>query len=219
MMKDIKNCFKMLKYGYQLKTNIVCAILFMMIGCFFWLIAYEQLVLVAAYFSISILFMTQTMHMLLLSGNVAASPARKRIEFRYLDILNVFGGIMIVAVLVPVAFLGKPEDYEGVSSESLLILCGLMVIVLYIYMGIAFKTMILGIVVFMPTLFILLGLPMSNVDEWLTKIFLGKTALVIVIFVLEVALGIVLGHGCRKLFYRKEMSKLAKGAKLRMEQS
>lgn len=219
MMKDIKNCFKMLKYGYQLKTNIVCAILFMMMGCAFLLIAYEQLVLVAAYFSISILFVTQTMHMLLFSGNVAASPARERIEFRYLDILNVLGGIMMVAVLIPVALLCKPGDYEGVSPEALLIFSGLTIIVLYVYMGIAFKTMILGMLVFIPMFIILMTLSTSIAGEWLSNVFLGKTALAIVIFVLEVALGIVLGHGCRKLFYRKEMSKLAKGAKLRMEQS
>ena len=51
------------------------------------------------------------------------------------------------------------------------------------------------------------------------EVLAGKTAFAVIVFLAEVAIGIVLGHVIRRILYRKSMSKWAMGAKLRMEQS
>ncbi len=219
MMKDIKKCFKLLKYGYQLKTNIACAIMFLLIGCVILLMNYEQLVVVATYFLIAVMFVTQTLHMLLFSQHVASSPSRKYIELRYLDILNSLAGVVTTLVIIPITYFCKPDDYDGVASEVLLVISGLTAILMYVYMGMAFKRMFLSMLVFIPMIFFFLSSPLSVVGEWMDAVLGGKVVLSIVIFVAEIVVGIFAGHACRNLLYSKEMSKWAKGAKLRMEQS
>jgi len=219
MMKDIKNCFKLLKHGYQVKTNAVCGLLFFAIGIFFIMMGYEQLALCCVYLFLAILFLTQSMYMMLFSEFVAASPSRRRVEFRYMDILNVLGGIVASVSTLLLAFLAKPDKIEGTSMESLLVVCGLMAIVMYVYMSFAFKSMFLGMIVFLLSFLFVMNISSNRIGLILTNALEGKTALAVVIFLAEVVLGIVLGHFTRKLIYRKGMSKWAAGAKLRMEQS
>ena len=87
MMRDIKNCFELLKYGYQIKTNLVCAVLFFLIGIGFAAVAHEQLVLCIVYFFLSILFLVQSMYMANYSDFVGASPKRRKVELHYICLL------------------------------------------------------------------------------------------------------------------------------------
>lgn len=219
MMKDIKNCFKLLKYGYQAKTNAVCGLLFFAAGIFFIMVGYEQLALCCVYLFLAIIFVTQSLYMMLFSEFVAASPNRKRVEFLYMDILNVLGGIVSSVSTLLLAFLAKPDKLEGTSMESLLVVCGLMAIVLYCYMSFAFKSMFLGMVVFIISFLFIMNISSNRIGLLLTNVLEGKTAMAVVIFLVEVVVGIVMGHLIRKIMYRKSMSKWAAGAKLRMEQS
>ncbi len=220
MMKDIKNCFKLLKHGYQMTDNVVAALLFVAIGVFFVIFTgYEQLILCAVYLFLAILFISQSMYMMLFSGFVAASPGRKLVEFRYMDILNVLGGIIVAIVVLLMAFIGKNNQMEGASMETLLVISGLMAIVMYCYMSMSYKQMLLGTVLFFVTFFFAMNFTENKASVLLTNALEGKTALAVVIFLVEIVIGIVLAHGIRKLLYRKSMSKWAGSAKLRMEQS
>lgn len=219
MMKDIKNCLKLLKHGYQAKTNLVCAGLFVVIGIFFMIMSYEQFAVGATYFFIAVSFVTQTMYMMLFSGFVAASPSRKKVEFRYMDILNIIGSVLGAVIILLLVFLLKPEKVEGTSMETILVFSGLMAIVIYCYMSMSFKSMIIGTLIFVIAFFSLMNATGGRLNVMLTTILEGKTVLAVVIFLAEIAIGIICGHVLRKLLYRKYMSKWAAGAKLRMEQS
>lgn len=219
MMKDIKNCFKLLKYGYQIKLNIVCAVLFFLMGIAFSVTGHEQFVLCVVYFFLAILFVVQSMYMAIYSDFVGASPKRSKVEFRYIDILNVTGGIVASAITILVAFLTDSQSSEGPSVETNLIIGGWMVIVMYCYICMSFKAMLVGTILFFVTFFSLMNIGGGAFTAAFDDMLAGKTVFAVIVFLIEVAIGIVLGHGIRRLLYRKSMSKWAMGAKLRMEQS
>lgn len=219
MMKDIKNCFKLYRYGYQAKTNAFCGLLFIIIGVFFVLMTgYEQLTLCSVYLFLAILFISQTMYMMMFSEFVAASPGRKKVEFRYMDIINVAGGVFASVVTLLLAFLAKPDEIEGVTTEAMLVVSGLMAIVMYCYMSMSYKWLLFGTALFMFSFFAAMNMTEGKVNQMLSEALEGKTILAVLIFLVEVAIGIIFAHGIRRLLYRKGMSKFAAGAKLRMEQ-
>ena len=136
-----------------------------------------------------------------------------------MDILNVLGGIIAAIVVLLMAFIGKNNQMEGASMETLLVISGLMAIVMYCYMSMSYKQMLLGTVLFFVTFFFVMNFTENKASVLLTNTLEGKTALAVVIFLVEIVIGIVLAHGIRKLLYRKSMSKWAGSAKHRMEQS
>lgn len=219
MMKDIKNCFKLYSYGYQAKQNAFCGLLFVMIGILFvYMTGYEQLILCSVYLFLGILFISQTMYMMLFSGFVAASSGRKKVEFRYMDIINVLGGIFASIVTLLLAFLAKPAQVEDTTTEVMLVISGLMAIVMYCYMSMSYKWLVFGTALFMIAFFTAMNMTDGNVNQMLSKVLEGKTLLAVVIFIVEVVIGILLAHGIRRLLYQKGMSKFAAGYKLQMEQ-
>lgn len=219
MMKDIRNCFKLFKYGYQMKTNMLCAVLFFLIGIGFCAVSHDQFVICIVYFFLSILFVAQPMYMMLFSEFIGASPKRSKVELRYIDIVNAVGGILVSVVTIIAAFLSESRSSESVSVETNLIIGGWMAIILYCYMSLSFKMMVVGTIFFFVSFFSVMNIAGGAVAAMFDDIFAGKTVLAVVIFLVEVAIGIVLGHGIRRLLYRKSMSRWAAGAKLRMEQS
>ncbi len=218
MINEIKACFRLMKHGYQLKINLVCGVLFSAIGIPFIMMGYERLAFCTMYFLMGNLFLSQSMNMMLYSGLMCASPSRKKIEFLYLDILNVMGGIFAIVLTLIAAFVVKSEPSESVTVEAMLVFSGLMALVLYCYMSMAFKSMFVGLVIFIVSFLAVNSMPYSKVGEVLCQVLQGKTVLAVLIFIVEVVLGIACGHGVRKLMYRKSMSKWAAGAKLREEQ-
>ncbi len=218
-MRDIKNCFELLKYGYQIKTNMVCAVLFFLLGIAFSVIGHEQFALSVVYFFLAILFVVQSMYMALYSDVVGASPKRRKVELRYIDILNVIGGIVASAATIITAFLTRNLSLEGPSMETNLVIGGWMVIILYCYMCMSFKMMWVGMLFFLVSFFSVMNIEGGAFTAAFDVVLAGKSALAVIIFLIEVAIGIVLGHGIRRLLYRKSMSRWAMGAKLRMEQS
>ena len=82
MMKDIKQCFKLLKYGYQLKTNMGCACFFVLLGILFVMPSFGDFVMGTMYIYLGMMFATQPMYMMLFSECVQASPRREKIEIR-----------------------------------------------------------------------------------------------------------------------------------------
>lgn len=219
MMKDIKNCFKLLKYGYQIKTNMVCAVLFFLMGIAFSVIGHEQFALSVVYFFLAILFVVQSMYMAIYSDFIGASPKRKKVELRYIDILNVMGGIIASATTIIVAFLTRNLSSEGPSMETNLVIGGWMAIILYCYMCMSFKMMWAGMIIFLVSFFATMNIAGSAFAAKFDQVLVGKTTFAVIVFLVEVAIGIVLGHVIRRILYRKSMSKWAMGAKLRMEQS
>ncbi len=219
MMKDIKNCFKLLKFGYQIKTNIACGVLFFLIGILFSVVGHEAFALCVVYYFLAILFVVQSMYMAIYSDFVGASPKRAKVEIRYIDILNVLGGIVASVATILTAFLTRGLSPEGPSMETNLVIGGWMVIILYCYMCMSFKMMWVGMIIFFVSFFSVMNIAGSAFTATFDDVLAGKTAFAVIVFLAEVAIGIALGHGIRRLFYRKSMSKWAMGAKLRMEQS
>ena len=219
MIQDVKKCFKLLRYGYSLKTNIACTLLFIGLGFVFLLFGSDGFMMATTYIFLGVMFVAQSMHMMLFSSWVGSAPDRRKLELRYLDIINVVCGAICVTIILLTIAIGKPKVEGNVSLEAVLAASGLIVCVLYMYMGVAFKSMFVGFLLFFPSFFGIMTLIEGPLGRLLTAWLDGNMLLAAVMFVAQVILGIILGHFCRKLLYKKDMSKFAKGAKLRMEQS
>lgn len=218
MMKDIKQCFKLLKYGYQFKTNMGCACGFVLLGILFVTLHFEGFLIGTTYIYLGVMFATQPMYMLLFSECVQASPRREKVEIRYVDILNVITGAVGSVIVIIVALLAQNKGMEEISAQALLVIGGIMAFLLYCYLSTGFKSMVVGSLLLVGMVWIIC-IFQAVFDASLSHVLGGNMLLAVVIFLLENVLGIVCGHGIRKLLYRKSMSKLAMGAKLRMEQS
>ena len=156
--------------------------------------------------------------MLLFSECVQASPRREKVEIRYVDILNVITGAVGSVIVIIVALLAQNKGMEEISAQALLVIGGIMAFLLYCYLSTGFKSMVVGSLLLVGMVWIIC-IFQAVFDASLSHVLGGNMLLAVVIFLLENVLGIVCGHGIRKLLYRKSMSKLAMGAKLRMEQS
>lgn len=218
MMKDVKQCFKLLKYGYQLKTNMGCACGFVLLGILFVTRHFEGFLIGTAYIYLGVMFATQPMYMLLFSECVQASPRREKVEIRYVDILNVITGAVGSVIVIIVALLAQNKGMEEISAQALLVIGGIMAFLLYCYLSTGFKSMVVGSLLLGGSFWII-GMFLAFFGELLSHILGENMLLAVLIFLLENVLGIVCAHGIRKLLYRKSMSKLAMGAKLRMELS
>ena len=68
MMKDIKNCFKLLKHGYQMTDNVVAALLFVALGvCLVIVTGYASVLVASVYLFWPILFLSQSLYVMLFS--------------------------------------------------------------------------------------------------------------------------------------------------------
>ena len=219
MMKDIKNCIRLLKYGYQVKSNLVAAIIFLMLGVLYAFIGYEQLPFCVIYIFLAVSMVSQVMTTYLYSGFAAASPARKKIEFRYVDILNVILGIPGAIFCLLVAFCMEPAEMEYTSVETLLVIGGLAIILMYVYTSMVFKRMLVGTILFMVSFMVLMMGAGGFLERLLMPVLEGKRALAVVIFLVEFVIGLVLSSVIRRLLYRKSLSKWVAGARIRMEES
>ena len=218
MMKDIKNCLKLLKQGYQIKTNIACAVLFAVIGIvFIGFAGYHTLPMCVTYLLLSVLFVVQSLYVMLYSGFVAASPLRRKVEFCYINIINIVGGMVVSVIVLLLAYLGKPGQLDETSIEALLVISGFAGLVIYCYMSLSYKKMVLGIILFVIAFNVIMNSATSQIGVILTNALEGKKVLAAMIFLIEMALGIVLAYGIRKLLYRHDMAKMAAGQKLRMD--
>ena len=225
MMKDIKNCCKLLKHGYQMKINAIAAIMFLLLGILYAIMDYEQFPLCVMYIFLAVSMAGQGMNMHLFSGYVAASPARKRIEFRYMDLINAILGAVGVIITLAISFCMEPSfcmdpvEMEYTCAETLLVVGGLAIIVLYVYVGMAYKLFVVSTFFFTASMMVIMLGTASFLDKILSPGLEGKRALAVAIFLVEFVIGLVLSGVVRRALYRKELSKWAAGAKLRAEQS
>ena len=222
MIADLKKAMKMLKYGYQLKTNIVSAALIMILGigclCIADIsIAGSSLYLVGAlYFVLGPMFLLQIQTLMLYSHMVKSSPRARFLEIAFGDIFSLVISIVGYTIIVIYSII-KNNITPDAPFAPWLLATGLLIGVMQIYFSVVYKHFVLGtgfmltgiIIVFMTiTLLVevnILGVITLNLT---TAIILGYVAVII---------SLLLCALLRRMVYKHSFSKWACGAKLRKE--
>ena len=210
MMCDWKTGLKMLRYAYQLKLNLLLAILFVVIGIGCLCCGEKLIVLGGTWLMLGLVYMMQPMFNLVFAGSVAASAKRKSLSLYAPDVMVVLAGVITYLVVAGIGWIKGYESADSLQLKQYMLASFVMMFLLLIYMGVAYHIFIAGSIIFA----ILVGFG-SLLSCIMIQVFsLGLGQIYVIGFVLIVA-GIVLNCVVRRLLYRRPMSKLALGAALR----
>ncbi len=222
MIAEMKKAFKMIKYGYQLKTNIVSAALIMILGigclCIADIsIAGTSLFQVGAlYFVLGPMFLLQIQMLMLYSNMVKSSPKARFLEITFGDVFSVIISLAGYTLIVIYSII-KNHMAPNAAFAPLLLNVGFLIGVMQIYFSIVYKHFICGtgfmligfVMVFIfTTLLVDVGMFGNYSLNLTTSIIVGYVAIIV---------SLLLCALLRRALYKHTLSKLACGAKLRKE--
>ena len=217
MTTDLKTVFRLLKYTFQLKTNCVSAIIITILGFLFLLAAPDTTLFMLGgfYFALGPLCILQMQFTLLYSNLGKSSPKARMLEISSIDTLSAISILIcytFIAIYITIRHSSAPTEFP----IAYLFTTGLMYAALLIYFSLAYKTYIFGIIfliictisVFSVSLFIIeLGILELHLNTF-TGYLLGYGC---------VFIGLLLSGLLRRLVYKRPLSKIAAGAKLRKQ--
>ena len=217
MTTDLKTVFKLLKYTFQLKTNCVSATIITILGFLFLLAAPDTTLFMLGgfYLALGPLCILQMQFTLLYSNLGKSSPKARMLEISSIDVLSAVSILIcytFVAIYITMRHGIAPADFP----ITYLFTTGIMYAALLIYFSLAYKTYVFGIIL----------LVISTITVFRFSIFLVKIE--IMESHLSTFTGSLLGYGCvfiglllsgllRRLVYKRPLSKIAAGAKLRKQ--
>ena len=149
MLKEMKKGFGLLKYGYNVKTNIVCGILFMVLGLIMAFLLPDSFCLGSVYVLLGMLMCIQLQQTLLFSEMISASGKHRFLDVDFPSIVSgiiSIGGYVFLSILRILAGVIYPEQKAACGED--LISLGIMAAVLMIYFGICYKIFVVGSVLF-----------------------------------------------------------------------
>ncbi len=161
MIKDIKLCFKVYKYGLNLRTNIVCGLIFLVLGLVLDILTPQNPV---GFMYVAMVGMMgqQTIQSVTVSSLVQSSPMKKRLETKLPAIS--FTLILFVAntlrLMIQLLSANLHHTDEGVIAGSIFVGCGMTLIIAF-YMAAAMKLYWPATVAFFIIFMIYYGLTIS----------------------------------------------------------
>lgn len=214
MMKELKTSWKLLKYTYQFKTNVITALIFVVLGIF-WLIANgpEGLLLSTIYFYLGPLMLIQLNINLLFSNLVSSSAQRKPLDWTFINVLGLISSLL--SFVVPVLYLtiySHKHPGEELGGGNMLVIVGLVLVVTIIYYSVAFKYFVVSTILFA----VCFGLAYSCGMAFLVRsgveisILMGSLTGFLLILI-----GNIVSMIIRKALYKLPNSPLAGGMSLR----
>lgn len=215
MINELKKQIKLLKYGFNLKSSIVTAVIFFLIGIFLsvYLMDSVSFLMGGLYVVLAPAMALQVKQSLLVSGLVASSPKKRSLETWMTDILQMVIGVTTYLLLVAFAVWEQNLSANGAGDYAKsLIYIGILEGILWVYYGIVYKSFWLSTIAFAITYF----LAMTNgfADGWFSKLSVGMAGAPL-LGLLFVFLGNFLSAVLRRALYRKPLTKYAMGINLR----
>lgn len=217
MTTDLKTAFKLLKYTFHLKTNCVSAIIITILGILFLIAAPDTTLFMLGgfYLALGPLCILQMQFTLLYSNLGKSSPKARMLEISSIDTLSAII-ILICYTFVVIYITIRHGSAPAEFPITYLFTMGIMYATLLIYFSLSYKTFIFGILL----------LIICTISVFSVSIFIIELG--IVELHLNTFTGYLLGYGCvfmglllsgllRRLVYKRPLSKLAAGAKLRKQ--
>lgn len=217
MMTEIKKSLKLIKYGYQAKLNIGLVVLFFILGVLMLILNDGFNVSLGAIYILLGPFMVIQVHYNLLHSNIIASSYQRRtLDGLVPNVVGAVSSLIVYAVLVVfIAIKNSMSSAEGVTYASILIVASLIIFVVIVYYGIAYKIFWVGTGLFVVA-FLIAFAGGSGVMRVLEKQGVSIPFVVSALIGLGlIILGNVLSVLLRKALYKKPISPASGGVALR----
>ena len=209
MIDELKRGMKLLKYGFNLKSSILLAVLFFLMGIVFIGIDNVTFLLGGTYIMLGPMMLIQIVVTLISANSVAASPRKRVLEIWIPNlaglVIMILGYICIIAIAVLKIYQKPALENDYLNNLACM---GMLTCILGIYMSISYKSFlmsILGIALAYPTAYVLFG----SIKIHLTIVTASLIGFAFIV------LGSILSFMLRKAFYKKPISKYAVGGALR----
>lgn len=210
-MKDLILGFKLLRYGYKLKTNVMMLILFTAIGFVVELSSHGTNILGGFYFMLTGMFAYQMIIYMNASDYVQSSVMKRKLEVGMPVIVSTVVYLVLFTILVAEKYIlirmypENTENYQDTLFMIIFILFGAM-----IFCGVRYKYFVASFIVFMLVIISC----MSTISSWLCHhhisevISLGLVKLAALGYA-AILLGGVIEYLISSLLYRKQLSEYA----------
>lgn len=210
-MKDLILGFKLLRYGYKLKTNVMMLILFTAIGFVIELSSHGTNILGGFYFMLTGMFAYQMIIYMNASDYVQSSVMKRKLEVGMPVIVSTVVYLVLFTILVAEKYIlirmypENTENYQDTLFMIIFILFGAM-----IFCGVCYKYFVASFIVFMLVIITC----MSTISSWLCHhhisevISLGLVNLAVLGYA-AILLGGVIEYLISSLLYRKQLSEYA----------
>ena len=149
-MKDLILGFKLLRYGYKLKTNVMMLILFTAIGFVVELSSHGTNILGGFYFMLTGMFAYQMIIYMNASDYVQSSVMKRKLEVGMPVIVSTVVYLVLFTILVAEKYIlirmypENTENYQDTLFMIIFILFGAM-----IFCGVCYKYFVASFIVFM----------------------------------------------------------------------
>jgi hypothetical protein len=215
MINQIKLGIKLWKYAISAKAQIVCAIIFFLLGAVLEIGDQGTSMIGGYYIVLSSVFIIQLIVSVDFSTMVQVSPYKKKLQTSIPVLVStpvMFVMYTLLVLLDLYFFQAATEDESRLEIKSGLLVIGVLLWLSSIYMGICFKYFLAAMVglcvVIVPIASIGTNLDTGFVDH------IPMAAIVAAGYVL-ILLGQFLAYLLSRLAYRKDLSKYAFGAAMR----
>ena len=210
-MKDLILGFKLLRYGYKLKTNVMMLGLFTAIGFLTEISSHGTNMIGGFYFMLTGMFAYQMIIYMNASDYVQSSAMKRKLEVGMPVIVSTVVYLVMLTILVVEKYIlirMYPENeaqYQDTLFMIIFILFGAM-----IFCGVCYKYFVASFIVFMLVIITC----MSTVNSWLydhhISEFVSSTFVKLAVLgYAAIIVGGVIEYLLSSLLYRKQMSELA----------
>lgn len=219
MMKEYKRQMKLLKYGFNVKTSIISAALFFVLGIVFIFSSFGENIPLLGYTYIVLgpMMLIQIIYTNLMSGLVAASPQHRFIEVNLCTFLTFLVTMFAQTLLVVIAICAYSTSSNSLEISMKfgrsLAVGGFMSVWLCMYFAIVYKKYWFSVIWFAIVFGVLESMTFLP-SESMPVVTLG--AGIIIGYVL-VILANLLAMLARKLVYKSPISKYSMGAIMRKQ--
>lgn len=210
-MKDLILGFKLLRYGYKLKTNVMMLCLFTAIGLLTEISSHGTNMIGGFYFMLTGMFAYQMIIYMNASDYVQSSAMKRKLEVGMPVIVSTVVYLVMLTILIAEKYIlirMYPENtvlYQDTLFMIIFILFGAM-----IFCGVCYKYFVASFIVFM----LVIMTCMSTVNYWLhdhhISEFVSSTFVKLAILgYVAIIVGGVIEYLLSSLLYRKQLSELA----------
>lgn len=210
-MKDLILGFKLLRYGYKLKTNVMMLILFTAIGFVVELSSHGTNMIGGFYFMLTGMFAYQMIIYMNASDYVQSSAMKRKLEVGMPVIVSTVVYLVMLTILVVEKYIlirMYPENtaqYQDTLFMIILILFGAM-----IFCGVCYKYFVASFIVFM----LVVMTCMATVNSWLydhhiSEVIGSGFEKIAIIGYVAIIVGGVIEYAFSSLLYRKQLSEFA----------
>lgn len=218
MTANLKTAFKLLKYGFQLKTNCASAIIITVIGTLLVLAAHDATLFImgAFYLALGPMCILQIQMTLLYSNIAKSSPKARMLEVQTCDCLSTIMMLVcytFISIYTIIRHQTSPEKF----SPWYPLATGVMFAVLLIYFCVCYKLYFVGIFILMPCTIFVFGFLTFLVETTLFKITTIPIGASCILGYVCIFIGLLLAGLLRRWLYKLPLSKMAGGSKLRKQ--